>query len=77
MRYIDVQCFAGGLSLGMTQAGMTLVHKAEDPGGFGIAMNEANRGLLGDAWESQASLPEEWEVPSGRADVVASNPPCS
>lgn len=77
MRFADIQCFAGGLTLGVTQAGMTLVHKAEGPGGFGMAMCEANRGLLGDAWEGQASLPAQWDVPSGGIDVIASNPPCS
>ena len=29
MRFADVQCLAGGLITGMTQAGMTIVRKAE------------------------------------------------
>ena len=77
MRFTDSQCFAGGLTLGLTQAGLTLAGKVENLGGFGLAMCEANRGLLGGDWESQVSLPGEWEVPAGGADVVAGNPPCS
>jgi site-specific DNA-cytosine methylase len=73
--YIDCQCFAGGFTLGMTQAGFTLVHKAEEPGGFGMPLCEANRGLLGDRWKGQAAYPGQWEPV--RADGMAGNPPCS
>lgn len=77
MRVIDCQCFAGGFTLGAVQAGMTLVHKAESTGGFGMPMCEANRHLLGNEWEGQACPPAEWGIPSGGADVVIGNPPCS
>ena len=75
MRYIDVEGFAGGFTLGATQAGLTLVGKRELPGGFGVASCEANRRLLGDQWESQVSTWEEWEPVE--AEVVIGNPPCS
>lgn len=68
--------FAGGFTLGVVQAGFTLVGKRELPGGFGVANCEANRHLLGDQWESQTSTPEAWEVIPG-TDVVFGNPPCS
>jgi site-specific DNA-cytosine methylase len=78
LRFIDCQCFAGGFTVGATQAGFTLVHKAEEgPPGFGMAICEANRGVLGNWWEGQASAPEDWEVPSGGAQLVVGNPPCS
>lgn len=75
MDFIDCQCFAGAFTLGATQAGFRLVHKAEDVGGFGMAMCEANRDLLGEAWKGQDCPPEKWEpVP---AHLVVGNPPCS
>ena len=77
LRYIDCQCFAGGFTLGATQAGFTLVHKAEEADGFGMAICEANRGLLGEWWEGQAAHPAEWEVPEWDAQLVIGNPPCS
>jgi site-specific DNA-cytosine methylase len=72
---IDCQCFAGGFTLGVTQAGFTLVHKAEAPGGFGMTMCQANRGLLGDWWDGQVADPAAWEPV--RADGMVTNPPCS
>lgn len=77
MDLIDCQGFAGGMTLGIVQAGFTLVHKAEEPAGFGMAMCDVNRHLLGDKWQAQAAEPAEWDVPSGGADLVAGNPPCS
>ena len=75
MRAIDVEGFAGGFTMGAVQAGFTLVGKRELPGGFGVASCEANRHLLGEAWESQVSSWAEWEpVP---AEFVFGNPPCS
>lgn len=73
--FVAVQSFAGGFDLGATQAGFSLVHKAEQVGGFGLPAVEANRHLLGDRWQSQACVPADWEP----VDVpfVASNPPCS
>lgn len=74
-RAIDCQGFAGGFTLGMVQAGFTLVGKREMVGGFGVANCEANRHLLGDAWHSEAVVPESWTTAD--ADVVFGNPPCS
>jgi len=75
-RAVACQSFAGAFDLGATQAGFQLVHKVENKGGFGMANCEANRHLTGD-WTAQAVVPTEWEVPSGGADVVIGNPPCS
>lgn len=68
--------FAGGFTLGMTQAGFELAGKRELPGGFGIANCLANRHLLGTQWEAQVGLPESWEVMPD-TQVVFGNPPCS
>jgi site-specific DNA-cytosine methylase len=74
-RAIDVMGFAGGFTLGMTQAGFELAGKRELPGGFGVANCEANRHLLGDKWQTQVGHAESWEVIDG-VDVVFGNPPC-
>lgn len=74
-RAVDCQGFAGGFTLGMVQAGFTLVGKREMKGGFGVANCERNRELLGNAWHSEATDPEEWSPVD--ADVVFGNPPCS
>src|SRR5262245_12418172 len=74
-RAVDCQGFAGGFTLGMVQAGFTLVGKREMTGGFGVANCEANRHLLGDTWRSESVDPEAWS--SVDADVVFGNPPCS
>lgn len=76
-RAVDCQSFAGGFTLGMVQAGFALIGKREHPGGFGVPNCEANRHLLGDGWQAQATIPSEWDVPSGGCDVVFGNPPCS
>lgn len=74
---IDVQCFAGGMTLGVAQAGFELVGKREMPPepGFGTPLLEANRHLLGNRWQAQATLPEEWQP--YQVPLVISNPPCS
>lgn len=75
-RAVDVMSFAGGFTLGMVQAGFSLVGKRELPGGFGVPSCEANRHLLGESWKTQVSDPAHWEtVPD--TDVVFGNPPCS
>lgn len=74
-RATDVMSFAGGFTLGMVQAGFTLVAKREMKGGFGLPNCEVNRELLGDTWSSQACDAQDWQpVPS---EVVFGNPPCS
>ena len=77
MDAIDVLGFAGGFTLGMTQAGFRLVGKREMKGGFGVANCEANRHLLGHDWKAEAGDPATWSVPVGGAPVVFGNPPCS
>jgi site-specific DNA-cytosine methylase len=74
-RAVDCQGFAGGFTLGMVQAGFTLVGKREMKGGFGVANCEANRQLLGDGWSAEACDPAHWTPAT--ADVVFGNPPCS
>lgn len=68
--------FAGGFTLGMTQAGFELAGKRELPGGFGVANCLANRHLLGQSWNAQVGDPAVWE-PTSNTQVVFGNPPCS
>jgi site-specific DNA-cytosine methylase len=75
INYLGVQTYAGGFDVGATQAGLTLVGRLEDKGGFGLHQCEANRHVLGDRWESQATDPTEWEPIN--AEIIVSNPPCS
>lgn len=72
---VDCQSFAGGFTLGHVRAGLRLVGKREDVGGFGVDALEANRHLLGYDWEAQATAPAEWDAID--APYVFSNPPCS
>lgn len=72
---VDVMGFAGGFTLGIVQAGFTLIGKRELKGGFGVANCEANRHLLGHDWKTEAGDPNDWSVVD--ADVVFGNPPCS
>lgn len=74
---IDCQGFAGGMTLGVVQAGFKLIAKREMKGGFGVANCEVNRHLLGVDWHAEAVSPEAWSVPQGGADLVFGNPPCS
>lgn len=74
-RAVDCQGFAGGFTLGMVQAGFTLVGKREMKGGFGVQNCERNRHLLGDTWRSEVGDYLSWS--SVDADVVFGNPPCS
>lgn len=74
-RFIACQSFAGAFDLGMVQAGFELVHKVEQPGGFGLGNCVGNRHLLGERWTHQACSYDAWEVMP--ADVVVANPPCS
>ena len=74
-RAVDCQGFAGGFTLGMVQAGFTLVGKREMKGGFGVANCEANRHLLGASWVAESTDHERWTPVD--ADVVFGNPPCS
>lgn len=72
---IDCQGFAGGFTMGTVKAGFRLVGKREYPAGFGMASCEANRHLLGDVWQGQASDPAEWQPYA--VPYVFGNPPCS
>ena len=76
LRAVDVMGFAGGFTLGVVQAGFELAGKRELPGGFGVPNCEANRHLLGDAWQAEAIEPSQWSVPRS-VDFVFGNPPCS
>lgn len=61
--------------MGATKAGLKMIHKVENVGGFGIPIVDAQRHLLGDQWEWQADVPTTWEAME--ADLVLGNPPCS
>lgn len=74
-KFVDCQGFAGGFSVGATLAGMKLVGKLENVGGFGVPLMEANREFLGNDWQSQVGDPSTWETV--KADVVLGTPPCS
>lgn len=76
-RAVDCMGFAGGFTLGVVQAGFTLVGKRELKGGFGVPNCEANRDLLGHQWRAEVGPAESWSVPQGGADLVFGNPPCS
>jgi site-specific DNA-cytosine methylase len=76
-RAIDCLGFAGGFTLGVVQAGFELVGKRELRGGFGVKNCEVNRHLLGDHWAAEAGDERAWTVPSGGAEFVFGNPPCS
>lgn len=73
---VDLFGFAGGMTLGMVQAGFHLVGKRELTGGFGVPNCLVNRHLLGYDWEAQVSEPDSWEV-MPNVPVVFGNPPCS
>lgn len=77
MRAIDVEGFAGGMTLGVTGAGFELVGKRELPGGFGVPGVLANQRLLvGDrVLEYQEGPWDEWEPED--VELVFGNPPCS
>lgn len=75
MRFVAVQTYAGGFDVGAVQAGLQLVGKLENKGGFGLRQCEANRHILGDKWESQATDPIDWEPVD--TEIMTTNPPCS
>jgi site-specific DNA-cytosine methylase len=61
--------------MGATKAGMQMIHKVENVGGFGIPNVDAQRHLLGDQWGWQAEEPTGWA--KLESEVVIGNPPCS
>lgn len=75
--FVACQTFAGGFDMGASKAGLRMVHKVENVGGFGIPNVDANRHLIGQGypWEWQAVQPSEWEVLD--VPLVLGNPPCS
>lgn len=73
---VDVMGFAGGLTLGVVQAGFTLIGKRELKGGFGVPNCEVNRHLLGDNWQTEIGSWEGW-TPVRDAQLLFGNPPCS
>lgn len=75
MRAIDCEGFAGGFTMGVVQAGFTLVGKRELPGGFGVPSCEANRHLLGYGWDTEVGAWHDWTPRD--VDLVFGNPPCS
>lgn len=77
MRAVDSQTFAGGMLLGVSQAGFEIVGKRELPGGFGVPSVQANLAHLNRSsdFEIQVSPSEEWSPVD--VQLVFGNPPCS
>lgn len=76
IRSISCQSFAGGFDLGAEQAGLHMIHKVEQKGGFGLRNVQGNRHLFRHSnWTSQACEPHDWEPMP--AEVLIGNPPCS
>lgn len=75
VHFVACQSFAGGMDMGATKAGLRMVHKVENVGGFGIPNCDHNRHLLGYDWKWQAEAPAGWEVHD--VELVLGNPPCS
>lgn len=73
--FVACQTFAGCFDLGAVQAGMRLVRKVENKGGFGLKNVRANLHLVGEDWDWQACPPPDWEPI--QASVMTGNPPCS
>lgn len=76
MKAVDCQGLGGAFTLGTVQAGFDLVGKVELPGGFGVAVCEDNRHILGENWESQVGIQDSWEL-FDDVQYVFGNPPCS
>lgn len=77
MRYVAAQCYAGGMKLGVAQAGFELQGSCELPPapGFASPLPEANRHLLGNSWQTHVGTAADWPV--FNAELLISNPPCS
>jgi site-specific DNA-cytosine methylase len=54
---------------------MTLIHKVEQQGGFGMKNCLVNRHILGQQWTSEVGSYLDWSAP--HADALFANPPCS
>lgn len=78
MRAVDVESFAGGFTLGVSQAGFSLAGKRELPGGFGVPSVKANEHNLNrdSDWHIEDGPQESW-TPLGGISLLFGNPPCS
>lgn len=75
--FVDCQGLAGAWTLGTVQTGeFELVARRSLPGGFGDNSMSANRHLVGDNWEQQTGLEEEWDPVHG-VGYLCGTPPCS
>lgn len=74
---VACQSFAGGLDLGMSQAGLTLLHKTELKGGFGSKNVLVNKPLIGNGDWTYEDGPDYADFSIPKADVVYGCPPCS
>lgn len=75
IRSISCQSFAGGFDLGAEQAGLSMIHKVEQVGGFGLGNVTGNRHMFSQNFSTQACVPASWEPL--HAEVLIGNPPCS
>jgi len=76
LRAVDVECFAGGFTRGVVEAGFEVVAKRELPGGFGAPSVLANLDLINPNLHYEDGPAERWTVPDD-IDFVFGNPPCS
>jgi site-specific DNA-cytosine methylase len=76
MRFVDCNGLAGHATLGVIQAGGTLLHRCGTLK-LGAENMRANRPLTGWSWEDEFSdNPTDWHVPDD-VDLVIGTPPCS
>ncbi len=73
--FVDCNGLAGGVAVGLIQAGLELQHRVGTLN-LGHQNMRANRQITGWKWEDEFSDdPREWYAP--RVDVVAGSPPCA
>lgn len=71
-----MQSFAGGFTLGVAQAGFTVVAKRELPGGFGVPSVQVNVDHVNPGLEIQVGADHDW-APVDDLPFLFGNPPCS
>lgn len=75
LTFIDCQGYAGAFAFGARSAGFQLIHKVEDPKGFGIPAFLANKHIFGQDFGYESGPPADWEP--FPAELLIGNPPCS
>jgi site-specific DNA-cytosine methylase len=77
LKAIDVMGFAGSFAAGVDQAGFDIIGKREPTkfGGFGMQSVVYNMPWL--RGEDQLAMPDDWDPPSEKVQLVYGCPPCS